>query len=520
MSSTWRRRAGMTAGIVAVMVLSGCASGHHDAASGSGSGSLTILMTNRVVSNDPSLTDMDSSASFFYAIYDNLYSFNDKGEVIPEVATGDVTSADGLTQTITIRSGIKFQNGDDLTSEDVKFSLERAIDPNRKVPLAGDLSSISSVTTDGDTKVVVHLKAPTPTLPNILAGPTSMIVPEKYIEKVGEADFVKNPIGSGPFKFESVTQGGLVNKLVANPNYWKGAPKLSSVTFQTVTETATQISLLTSGQADLILAADPTQVGSMDPDKFKLIEHPSGEVQFIQIRIEKKPFDDPRVRQALNYAINKDAIVKNVFKGDAVELGTLSAPGWEAYDPSIKPYPYDPAKAKELLKEAGVTGDLSIGLAMPSNRWPGAVTAAQAMVSDWKAVGINVDLQLMDYQQWLKALGTGQDSTVLPMLTMTNSLNREDDAMAQLSGQTSCKPYSRLCVQKYDDVMNKAKVTSGDERATLIKQLDQMWHDDAAFVFLWSPEPVFAMGKGVNVTLTEGSSVLYDLETATNTTSS
>jgi len=227
------------------------------------------------------------------------------------------------------------------------------------------------------------------------------------VKKFG-ADYPSNPIGTGPFKFVAWERGQKV-VLEKNPGYWRGPVKIERVIYRPIVEDQARLTELLTGALDLIVGTPPDYVGQLESSgKVTLLKQVGAHVWYLGINNQKKPFDDKRVRQAMNYAVNKEAIVRDVLKGTgSLSAGPVLPKTWGA-DTALKPYPYDPERAKKLLGEAGYPSGFTTTLWVPESGsgMQSPVAMSTVIQSNLKAVGINVTLQTMEWGAYLAKLRT------------------------------------------------------------------------------------------------------------------
>ena len=281
------------------------------------------------------------------------------------IATRWENSPDYKRWTFYLRKGVKFHNGDDVTSEDVKFSIQRAIGPRSTTGYAGPLRTlIQSIETPAPDRVVIVTKESTLIIPTYLSRSLStegMVLPKKYIEQVGDDVFARKPVGSGPYKFVEQVTGSHI-KLTSVDNHWRiGTPKYKNMIFKLVPEETTRLALLRRGDVD---------IADVSRERVKELEKESFPVHF---RREESilsmwwilgpeglpaPMKDKRVREAMNLAIDRAEVAQSVFAGKAEPAAVPLGLSWSFKDIGFKVtpemvYPYDPARAKKLLAEAG-----------------------------------------------------------------------------------------------------------------------------------------------------------------------
>lgn len=334
-------------------------------------------------------------------VFDNLI-FHDlsTGKYEPQLATG-WTWVDPQTLDLTIRKGVTFHNGDPLTADDVVFTLNYAVSPEAKVVTKQNVSWIKSAEKTGDDTVRIHLVGPFPAAIEYLSGPV-VIYPQAYFKKVGLDGFAKAPIGSGPYKVTAVMPGKGV-KMEKNADYWKGSPlgepKIGKLEFRIIPDQETQIAELMTGGVDWIwrVQADQAQQLGAVPD-IHVLAAETMRVGFLQFDAKgrspgSEPLKDPRVRQAIAYAIDRKAMVDNLVRGGARIMNSACfIDQFGCTDKGVPRYGYDPAKARKLLADAGYPDGFAIDLYAYRER-----EYAEAVVGYLAAVGIKAKLNFMKY---------------------------------------------------------------------------------------------------------------------------
>ena len=324
---------------------------------------ITVGMNvNAFVTLDPAMHRDRDTETVIRNMFDGLVTRTNGSEVVPELAEG-WEEVNPTTYVFTLRPNVKFHNGDPLTADDVVFTFARILTEGgvggQSSPRKGLLGPLQKVEKVGDLKVKFVLANPFP--PFLQALVHFQIVPEKYIKTVGDAAFAEKPIGTGPFKF---VKGRLDAEIVMErfEQYYGGSPKLPPVgparvkqaVFRTMPEPSTRVAALLAGEVTIIQAIPADLVDRLKKSTQVQVKTVEGTRSYqIELNNRKPPFDDVRVRQAVNMAVNWDNILKNIYLGYATRLPTCFLPSGFGYDPNLKPYPYDPEKAKALLEAAG-----------------------------------------------------------------------------------------------------------------------------------------------------------------------
>jgi peptide/nickel transport system substrate-binding protein len=350
---------------------------------------------------DPANAESNPSEAVNRMMYENLARFDEKLKIVPGLATKWETSKDGLTWTFTLRKGVKFHDGTPFNAEAVKIFIDRMTGPEKPSRAVLYAPFVNSVDVVDEFTVKVNMKAPYSFFLNNLAHSASGIISPTALKTLGK-EISRKAVGTGPFKFVEWVQGDHIT-LVRNDDYWGGKPYLDKVVIKTVKEDGARVMMLQSGDAQLIVRIPSEDIPRLEKDpNLKLDATETLRVLFVGINCAKKPFTDIRVRQALAQAIDKESIVKNIYQGRALTTGGLIAPLTTGYVP-LKGLPYDVAKAKKLLADAGFPNGLKAKFWSPQGRYPKDFEMAQAIQQQWKKAGIDTSLDTMEWAAYLAA---------------------------------------------------------------------------------------------------------------------
>jgi ABC-type transport system substrate-binding protein len=350
---------------------------------------------------DPANAESNPAEAMNRMMYENLAKFDEKLKIVPGLATKWETSKDGLTWTFHLRKGVKFHDGTPFNAEAVKVFFERMIGPEKPSRAGLYAPFVNSVEIVDDHTLKVLLKAPFAFFLNNLAHSASGIISPTALKTYGK-DIARRACGTGPFKFGEWVHGDHLT-LLRNDEYWGGKPYLEKIIVKTVKEDSARVMMLQSGDAHLIVRIPSEDIPRLEKDpKIKLDSTETLRVLYVGINCSKKLFQDVRVRQALNYAVDKEAIVKNIYQGRAVVIPGMIAPLTTGYFAS-KGYPYDPEKARKLLAEAGYPNGFKAKLWSPQGRYPKDFELAQAVQQQLRKVGIDCTLDTMEWAAYLAA---------------------------------------------------------------------------------------------------------------------
>lgn len=391
--------------------------------SSSATSSMTVSYQNDISTLDPAIGYDYQNFSIIKSLFSGLMDYEPgTPNLIPDLASEEPEiSEDGKTFTFKLRSGVKFHNGRELTADDVKYSIERAVNPKTQSPGAGffsmiagfdEMSSGKSETLSGievvdPLTVKFNLSRPDVTFLSVMAINFSFVVPKEEVDKFG-ADFGKNPVGTGAFKFTKWTLGQelVISK---NPDYFKpGFPKIDEIRFEVGVDPTVALARLKSGEIDLlgdgIPAANYIAETQDSANEGLIIEGGQLQTAYVTLNVKIKPFDNLKVRQAVNHAINKERITQ-IINGRAVPANQPLPPIMPGYDKDYTGYAYDVAKAKALLAEAGLAKGFSTEL-WTSNTDPNP-RIAQAIQQDLAAIGVKVTLKSLAAANVVEAGGNG-----------------------------------------------------------------------------------------------------------------
>ncbi|WP_269581547.1 ABC transporter substrate-binding protein [Roseibium sp. Sym1] len=430
-------------------------------------------------------------------LYDGLVRYKDGTlEVEPSLAESWTISDDGKTYTFKLKEGVTFHDGSPFNAEAVKFNFDRMLKEDHPFhdtgpfPLSFFFSTVEEVIAEDDTTVTFKLSAPYAPFLSNLAYPTGLIVSPEAVKQHGK-DFGRNPSGTGAYKFgEWIANSKMV--AVRNDDYWDGAPDLEALIYRPITDANTRIAEMLSGGLDVMVEVPPDSLQQFKDDStFKVLEQAGPHVWFLILNAKEAPFDNKAARQAANYAINKKALVENILQGTAEVAAGPTPPAFAwAYNEGLEPYPYDPEKAKELLKEAGYNGEeVTFYVTEGGSGMLDPIAMGTAIQADLQAVGMNVKIETYEWNTFLGKVNPGLEGKagMAEMAWMTN----DPDTLPFLALRTEAMPdkggfnsgyYSNA---KVDELLEKAReVTDQGERAKLYKEMQEIVQEDAPWVFV------------------------------------
>ncbi|WP_342234961.1 ABC transporter substrate-binding protein [Inquilinus sp. OTU3971] len=391
-------------------------------------GTMTVTYKDDVTTLDPAIGYDWQNWSMIKSLFDGLMDYKPgTTDLVPDLAESFEVSADGMTYTFKLRHGVKFHNGRELKAADVKYSLDRVVQPETQSPGAGFFDSIqgfadvsggkakelSGVTAPDDYTVVFHLTRPDAPFLHKMALNFSHVVPKEEVEKHG-ADFGKHPVGTGAFRMTEWTLGQRI-VFERNPDYFhKGLPHLDKIVFEVGQEPVVALLRLQRGEVDIagdgIPPAKFLEVTQDPAYKDLIIQGSQLHTGYITMNVKAKPFDDVRVRQAVNMAINKSRIIR-IINGRAMPATQPLPPSMPGYAADYKGYAYDVAGAKKLMADAGqadgFTTDLYVANTDPQPR------IAQAIQQDLAQIGIKAEIKALAQANVIAAGGDEKQSTMI-----------------------------------------------------------------------------------------------------------
>jgi len=451
-------------------------------------------------------TTFDASS---HPIYNRLVEFK-RGttKVVPALAKSWSVSSDGLTYTFRLRKGVKFQTtknftpSRDFNADDVLFSFERQLDkkhPYYKVSGGAyeyfnsmDMPNlIKSIEKVNDYRVRFHLNHPEAPFIANLGMDFASILSAEYADKMMKAGTPEkvdlNPVGTGPFQLVAYQKDAVI-RYKAYPDYWEGKAKIDKLIFAITPDASVRYQKLKANECQVMPYPNPADIAQMQKDPaIKVLQQEGLNVGYLAFNTQKKPFTDKRVRQALNMAINKKAIIDAVFQGAGKIAKNPIPPTMWSYNNSVKDYRYSPKKAKKLLAEAGYPNGFSTDIwAMPVQRPynPNARRMAELIQADFAKVGVKAKIVSYEWGEYLKRSKKGEHQTVL--LGWTGDNGDPDNFMFVLLGCEAAKDSAnraRWCNPTFNDLLVRAKQTSNmAQRTQYYKAAQLVFKDEAPWV--------------------------------------
>ncbi|WP_432355857.1 glutathione ABC transporter substrate-binding protein [Sporosarcina sp. A2] len=491
---------------IGIMILAGCSTGEKGViteegkAKGKGASSEDTLVIAR-------LSDAESLDHHFMAtinaasvthgnIYEGLVG-RDKGAELQPLLADSWEQIDDTTWEFKLRQDVKFHDGTDFTAEAVKATFDRLLDPAVGSPKAGVFSMVEEVKVIDAHTVQFLLSKPYSPLLSILASHESGIINPKAIEKFG-GDDIQEPSGTGPFKFESWTPG---QKIVLNRNedYWGTPAKVSRVEFKVVPEESTRTSMVELGEAHIAEPLSISQLDAVNNSKNSEVYQSEGfGTEYITFNVEKKPFDDVRVRKAVSHAIEMDAIRKGVYNNVGGEANSLLGTKVFGYHDGLEIHEYNLSEAKRLLAEAGYSDGLEIKLTTMDNKE--RIGLAEVVQSQLKGIGIKVNIEVLEYGTFVETTHSGNTEMIITSWRNVtgdadyNQYNLMHSSSKGASGNTSFYGNSEV-----DELIEDARKESDSEkRLEMYAKAQEIQMEDAVYIPVRIIENVAVISKDVS----------------------
>ena len=344
---------------------------------------------------DPHMSTSSNEIRWSFNIFDNLVSRHPDGKLYPGLAT-EWKLQGQTTWVFKLRQGVKYHNGDPFSSADAKASIERTYDPKNKLRVSTVFLTVDRIEAPDPATLVVHTKKPDPLLPARLAFYGGQIVPKKHLESVGPETFDRKPVGTGPLRFVSWTKDDRL-VLEANPTYWGGKPDFDRLVVRPIPELAARVAAVLKGEVDVVTQVPPDQLDRINANaSTRAVGALYAGLYVLAVNSKNPPLDNPLVKQALALAIDRDAIVKELWRGRGIVPSGPIAKGDNHFDAGLPPLPYNPKEARERLKKAGYKGE-EVVIETTSGYTANDKPMSEAIAAMWKDAGINAKVEVLEY---------------------------------------------------------------------------------------------------------------------------
>lgn len=449
---------------------------------------------------DPAFVDDGESSKIICNVYEGLLKYKTGStELEPCLADSWTISDDGKVYTFKLHKGIKFHDGTPFNAEAVKYSVDRQLPPNatEDMPYASfTFGPVQKVDVIDDLTVQFTLSAPyTPFLANLamsLAAPIVSPTAVKAATAVAEAttagaigNLNENPVGTGPFKFVKWDKAQSIT-LVRNEDYWGEKAKISKLVFKFTKENSVRASELATGAVDAIDGIDPNNVKMLEDAKMVLFKDQGMNINYMYFNCSRAPFNDPKLREAVSYAINREELVKFLYQGYASVSDSQLPSFMPGFDKTVKPYGYDPEKAKALLKEIGKENLEIKMISYPNPRPYNSVNGqklAEAVQGYLAKVGIKAAIDLYEWTDYKKRVGNGEGD--IGFYGWIGDNGDPDNFLSLLETKEieSTLNSAKYSNSKVDELLVKARsLPNGEDRNKVYMEIQQLVTKDAAWL--------------------------------------
>lgn len=465
--------------------------------------SLTVAIPNNLTGLDPTNINDTLSQTSVRLIYQGLFGFDKDMKSVPLLAESYEANDDATEFTIKLREGIKFHDGTDFNAEAVKVNIERLANPDNKLSRRSLVSMVDTVEVIDNNTVKLKLSEPFGAMIASLAHPGAMMISPAALEKYGK-DIDRNPVGTGPFKFKHWAADTL--EVTKNDDYWKeGLPKVDGVTIRSVPESGARFAMLQTGEAQFVPSFPPELIQVAEKNPNVIVDPTPSIVEFyVSMNNLKKPFDDVRVRQALNYAVDKDAYCKIVYNGYCEKADSI-IPENLAFHVKAGDYEFNLDKAKELLKEAGLEGGFETEIWAGSNTE--AIRAAQFIQQQLAPLNIKVNVMPLEAgvaAQKIWAVDKPEDAEVQMYYGGWSSSTGDADwgIRPLLYGDSFPPAMFNVAYYKNPEVdaaiEGAIKTADPAKRAEFYADVQKLAWEDAPWIFLGVPQNLSAKSKNLS----------------------
>ncbi|HBN97290.1 MAG TPA: glycosyl transferase [Firmicutes bacterium] len=456
---------------------------------------LTIMQSESPRAMDPSNQSATYTGSVLSHMYDTLLTVNSDGNVVPSLATDYTYSPDGLEWTFKLRQGVTFHDGTPLNADAVKYSFERILNPDNGLTAFGRFNPvIKRVDTVDDLTVKFTLHSPYPAFALLLTINQAAITPPSAADIVS-----RHPVGTGPFKFVEYVSGERV-VMERFDNFWGEAPRVDRLVWRWSPEESVMIMALQAGEVDVVVPLPASHVGALEMSPGVEVHEKAGSAVFwLALNTTAEPLNDVRVRQALNYATDRQGLVDAILWGRATVAHSPLAPQYFGYDPTVQGYSFDPEKARELLAEAGYPNGFTMSITVQESE----SQYAEVLQGNWRDVGVNVIVDQLENALWsAKVFSPLEENETMSSFASWSSILDADLMLTPLFATRSFPPASAnlgfFSNARLDEILAQAvNEVNPNVREELYFEAQRIINDEAAHVTLYYANTIFGVRDNV-----------------------
>jgi len=454
-------------------------------------GTLVYANGTDVVTLDPQFVTDVPTARIVMHVHETLVRQTDTREIVPALAESWSVSDDKLTWTFKLRQGVKFHDGTPFDAAAVKATFDRLLDQATGSPRRSVGSMMSTVTVADPATIVIKTAKPfAPLLAQLSAYNLAIMSPTQF-EKEGK-NYARRPAGTGPFKLAAWTSGEKLT-LARNDDYWGEKALLDRVEQRVVPEDSARVLMLLGGEADVVASVPPVLVPRLKASRdVQLIQKTGFRTIYLGLNSKMKPFDDIRVRQAVAHAIDRDAILKGVLGGIGALGAGIESPMIRGAKDDLAPVPFDKAKAKQLLAEAGHPNGVSSVLYTPTGRYLNDRQISEAIQAQLKEVGITVRLEAPEWATYQQLLNR-KDQVPMFLLGKGSPTGDLDMTLNLLAHSTGAMNYFNWTDAEVDKLIQAQRETVDDkERMAMLSKIQERFFEDTTYITLFYEDQIFA----------------------------
>jgi peptide/nickel transport system substrate-binding protein len=505
-------------GVGGMTALAGCTTGG-DGGDGSDGGDGGDGDTKAVIAPSTGPTTLDpqnhretTTTTYLVHFYNGLVTRNNEMEIVPDLAT-EWSNPDETTWEFSLREGVNFSNDEEFTAETVKYNLERVSGQlnDKELPISGLYESIDSIEAVDDYTARVNLKNPDPLFLENQA--ELLYVPKQYTEENGFEALNDDPVGTGPYTLDTWERDEqmLMN---ARSDYYAGEAPIDTLEWQPRPEAVSRLTGLTSGDVDLIKGVSPQSEGQVESsENANLAKVESARSAALWLNMKQDVYDrdspvfydEPKLRKAVNLAIDTQSIIENILGGNGSSThGWAPSERYVGYNPDIEPWGHDPERARQLRDEAGFDdGDISVTLLVPRERYPSGVAASEAIATMLGEIGIDVELNAIEFGQFATETQEGNIPGMMFAAWGNPKFNALDSylplvdpgALFSLLPENDQQDWVQSVDQK---IATAAQTGNREQLNSVLQECEQILHDNAAFVFMFQYVDVYGVGSNLD----------------------
>ena len=425
-------------------------------------------------------------------VFDTLVMRDENMQLVSGLAES-WKAVDDTTWEFRLKKGVKFHNGEDFDAEAVKFTIDRIIDPEANAPTLSYIRTVTGVDVVDPYTVRITTDGPDPLLPTRMSRYPTYVVPPKYVKAVGNDVFAREPVGTGPYAFvEFIPDQHVILK--ANPDYWRGKPSIDRVTFRAIPDGTARVTALLTGEADFVesVPVDLAPIVEQSADADLVLVKNGGLTVYLGLVMKAPPLDKLKVRQALDAAIDRKSIVDNILRGMATAKGTQVGPADFGYL-AIPPTPYDPARSRQLLAEAGYPDGFTIKMES-THRYMKDSEVAQAIAQQFGDVGVTIEQEVLDWSVYTQEVPRPGP---IYMLGWGSTQTLDADA-AVYAIMRSGEPYSTVGIPALDTLLDQSrKIVDPEARKKVLEDIQKVAAETVPLLTLYQEDALYGKAKDV-----------------------